>query len=69
MVVGMKELKDGINYLLLVLITGVMTYGVNTLSDLNKNVAQLNTQVAILIQQNANAEKRIEKLESKVFNN
>lgn len=64
----MKDIKEAIHYLMLTLVVGVMSYGVATLSDLNKNVAQLNTQVAVLIQQNANAEKRIEKLEEKVFN-
>lgn len=65
----MKEFKEAIAYLMQSLLLGVVGYAVYTLSDLNKNVAYLNTQVAVLIQQNANVEKRIEKLESKVFNN
>lgn len=64
----MKNVEVTIRNLIEALIAGVMIYGVTTLKDLNNNVAQLNTQVAVLIQQNATYEKRIEKLEEKVFN-
>lgn len=68
MVVGMKDIKEVIKDLIQLLIAGVMAYGVTTLKDLSNNVATLNTQVAVLIQQNTTSEKRIEKLEEKVFN-
>lgn len=64
----MKDAKEVIKDLIQLLIAGVMTYGVTTLKDLSNNVATLNTQVAVLIQQNSTSERRIEKLENKVFN-
>jgi hypothetical protein len=64
-----KAIKEAATFFVQSLVVGVMAYGVATLGELNKNVALLNTQVAVLIQHNANVEKRVEKLESKVFNN
>lgn len=41
---------------------------VNKIDRLTDAVNTLNTQVAVIIQQSATSEKRIEKLEEKVFN-
>ena len=50
-----------------VIIIPLISAAVFVLWDLNKSVGALNTQVGILISNNSSLEKRVEKLEEKVF--
>jgi len=50
-----------------VLIIPLITAAVFVLWDLNKSVGSLNTQVGVLISNNTNLERRVEKLEDAVF--
>jgi hypothetical protein len=62
-----KEAKDSLRLVIEVLILPLISYLVIVLSDLNKSVGLLNTQVGILLSSNQNLEKRIDKLEDAVF--
>jgi chaperonin cofactor prefoldin len=59
--------KDTIRLIIEVLILPIITFAVVVLSDLNKSVSLLNTQVGILLNSSQNLEKRVDKLESAVF--
>lgn len=50
-----------------VLIIPLISAAVFVLWDLNKSVGSLNIQVGVLISNNTNLERRVEKLEDKVF--
>lgn len=56
------HLRDVIEFLLL----PILTAGVYTLWDLNKNVGSLNVQVGILIANNSAIERRIDDLKERV---
>lgn len=59
--------KDTLRLLIDVIILPICTAAVVVLWDLNKSVGNLNIQVGVLIAQNTNLEKRVERLETKVF--
>ena len=62
-----KESKETLRLVIDVIIIPIATCAVIVLWDLNKSVGSLNTQVGTLIAQNTNLEKRVDKLEVKVF--
>ena len=60
--------KESIRLIIDVLIIPLISAAVFVLWDLNKSVGSLNIQVGILLNTNYNLEKRIDKLENKVYN-
>jgi len=60
--------KESIRLIIDVLIVPLISAAVFVLWDLNKSVATLNTHVGVLLATNQSLEKRIDKLEAKVFN-
>ena len=59
---------ENIRLIIDVLIIPLISAAVFVLWDLNKSVGSLNTAVGILISNNQSIEKRVDKLEEKVFN-
>lgn len=58
---------ESVRLIIDVLIIPLISAAVFVLWDLNKSVGSLNTQVGILISNNQSIEKRVDKLEEKVF--
>lgn len=58
---------EQVRLLIDVIIIPLISAAVFVLWDLNKSVGALNTQVGILISNNNSLEKRVEKLEEKIF--
>lgn len=60
---------ETVKWIIDVIILPIVIYGVTVLSSLNKTMAELNTTVGILSSQDSGQEKRIDKLEHRVFGN
>lgn len=58
---------ESVRLLIDVIIIPLISAAVFVLWDLNKSVGSLNTQVGVLISNNTNLERRVEKLEEKIF--
>lgn len=59
--------RENIRLIIDVVIVPLISAVVFILWDLNKSVNTLNTQVGVILNQNTNLEKRIDRLEAKVF--
>lgn len=59
---------ENIRLVIDVLVIPLISAAVFVLWDLNKSVANLNIQVGILLSSNNSIEKRVDRLEEKVFN-
>lgn len=59
--------RENIRLIIDVVIVPLISAAVFILWDLNKSVNTLNTQVGVILNQNTNLEKRIDRLEAKVF--
>jgi prefoldin subunit 5 len=60
--------QETIRLLIDFVVVPLIGFGVYVLQDLSKSVANLNVQVGVLISNNNSLEKRIDRLEAKVFN-
>lgn len=59
--------RENIRLIIDVVIVPLISAAVFILWDLNKSVNTLNTQVGVILNQNTNLEKRIDRLEEKIF--
>jgi uncharacterized membrane protein YqjE len=63
-----KEFKESARLVIDVIVIPLISAAIFVLWDLNKSISSLNVQVGILLTSNQGIEKRIDKLEERVFN-